>query len=63
MVAKRGRKQTCKPRATRALASLPPDLSQTFQNIARQKKVSVAWGIHAAAETYITEQYPLFEKA
>ncbi|HJT97974.1 MAG TPA: ribbon-helix-helix domain-containing protein [Rhodanobacteraceae bacterium] len=51
-----------KPRATRASASLPPDIYSTLQDIARQKKVSVAWVIRDAAEKYIAEQWPLFGK-
>lgn len=46
-------------RAVRASASLPPDVYQTLQDIARQKKVSVAWVIREAAEIYIAEQWPL----
>lgn len=61
MTTKRGRKPTGKPRATRASASLPPELYNTLQDIAKQKKVSVAWVIRDAAEKYIAEQWPLFE--
>lgn len=60
-VAKRGRKPTGKPRATRASASLPPEIYQTLQDIAKQKKVSVAWVIRDAAEKYIAAQWPLLE--
>jgi predicted transcriptional regulator len=56
----RGRKPSGKPRSARASASLPPDIYQTLQDIARQKKVSVAWIIRDAAERYIAEQWPLF---
>jgi predicted DNA-binding protein len=63
MVAKRGRKPTGKPRSTRASASLPPELYSTLQDIAKQKKVSVAWVIRDAAEKYIAEQWPLLESA
>lgn len=62
MVAKRGRKPTGKPRATRASASLPPDVYCARQDVAKQKKVSVAWVIRDTAEKYIAEQWPLFEK-
>lgn len=63
MTVKRGRKPTGKPRATRASASLPPELYATLQDIAKQKKVSVAWVIRDAAEKYIEEQWPLFAKS
>lgn len=61
MVAKRGRKATGKPRPTRASASLSPEIYSTLQDIAKQKKVSVAWVIRDAAEKYIAEQWPLLE--
>ncbi|MBO9722484.1 ribbon-helix-helix domain-containing protein [Xanthomonas phaseoli] len=60
-VSKRGRKPTGKPRAARASASLPPEIYQTLQAIAKQKKVSVAWVIRDAAEKYIVAQWPLLE--
>ena len=46
-------------RAVRATASLPPDIYQTLQDIAKHKKVSVAWVIRDAAEKYIGDQWPL----
>jgi predicted DNA-binding protein len=61
MVAKLGHKPTEKPRAARASASLPPEIYSTLQEIAKQKKVSVAWVIRDAAERYIAEQWPLLE--
>ena len=63
MVAKRGRKPTGKPRATRASASLPPDIYRTLQDIAKQKKVSVAWVIRDATETYVELPWPLLGRA
>lgn len=61
MVTKPGRKPTGKPRATRASASLPPEIYSTLQDIAKQKKVSVAWVIRDAAEKYIAEHWPLLD--
>jgi metal-responsive CopG/Arc/MetJ family transcriptional regulator len=58
---KRGRRPTGKPHATRASASLPPEIYRTLQDIARQKKVSVSWVIRDATEKYIAEHWPLFE--
>lgn len=63
MAARRGRKPTGKPRAARASASLPPDIYRTLQDIAKQKKVSVAWVIRDAAEKYVAEQWPLLERS
>jgi predicted transcriptional regulator len=62
MAAKKGRKPTGKPPSTRASASLSPELYHTLQDIAKQKKVSVAWVIREAAEKYVAEQWPLLEK-
>lgn len=59
----RGRPATGRPRATRVSVSLPPDICRTLQDIAKQKKVSVAWVVRDAAERYIEEQRSLFEKA
>lgn len=63
MAAKQGRKPTGKPRAIRASASLAPEIYRTLQDIAKQKKVSVAWVIRDAAEKYIADQWPLLERA
>lgn len=59
MAAKRGRKPAGKPRAKRVTASLPPDICESLQSIAEQKKVSFAWVIRDAAEKYVVEQWPL----
>lgn len=61
MTTTRGRKPSGKPRAARATASLPPDIYSTLQDIAKQKKVSVAWVIREAAEKYVVDQWPLLE--
>jgi hypothetical protein len=62
MPAKRGRKPSGKPGATRASVSLPPDIYKTLQQIAKQKKVSTAWVMRDAAEKYIENQWPLLER-
>ena len=38
--------------AVRASVSFPPDLYQLLEDIARHKKVSLAWVIREAAERY-----------
>lgn len=63
MVASKARKPTGKLRATRTSASLPPEVYSTLRDIAKQKKVSVAWVIRDAAEKYINEQWPLLERS
>jgi len=37
----------------RASISFPPDLYQTLEGIAKQKKVSLAWVVRDAAERYV----------
>jgi predicted DNA-binding ribbon-helix-helix protein len=58
----KGQRSTKRTRSARASASLPPDIYQTLQDIARQKKVSFAWVIRDAAEKYIADQWPLLER-
>jgi metal-responsive CopG/Arc/MetJ family transcriptional regulator len=45
----------------RATISFPQEIYQTLENIARQKKVSLAWVVRDAAEQYIVEKWPLFK--
>ncbi len=45
--------------ALRASVSFPPDLYHTIENLAKQKKVSVAWVIRDATEKYVADQWPL----
>jgi predicted transcriptional regulator len=40
--------------------TFPPELYRTLEEIAKQKKVSVAWVVRDAAEKYVAEQWPLF---
>jgi metal-responsive CopG/Arc/MetJ family transcriptional regulator len=46
--------------STRASISFPPELYQTLEEIARQKKVSLAWVVRDAAEKYVADKWPLF---
>jgi predicted DNA-binding protein len=48
--------------AVRASISFPPDIYKTLEDIAREKKVSLAWVVREAAEKYIAEKWPLFGK-
>ena len=61
----RGAKRKQKPSqeegaSVRATISFPSDIYQTLENIAREKKVSLAWVVRDAAEQYIAEKWPLF---
>jgi len=49
--------------AVRASISFPPDVYETLETIAREKKVSLAWVVREAAEQYIGDKWPLFKKA
>jgi predicted DNA-binding protein len=46
----------------RATISFPPDVYQTLETIAKEKKVSLAWVVREAADKYIEEKWPLFAK-
>jgi metal-responsive CopG/Arc/MetJ family transcriptional regulator len=45
--------------AVRASISFPAGLYETLEEIARKKKVSLAWVVRDAAEKYVTDQGPL----
>lgn len=57
----RAPKRTKAPAALRASVSFPPDLYRTLDQIAKRKKVSVAWVVREAAEQYVTAQWPLLQ--
>jgi predicted DNA-binding protein len=48
--------------AIRASISFPADIYETLDIIAKQKKVSLAWVVREAAEQYIGEKWPLFNR-
>lgn len=45
----------------RATISFPSDIYQTLEQIAEQKKVSLAWVVREAADQYIADKWPLFK--
>ncbi len=47
----------------RASISFPPDIYETLETIAKEKKVSLAWVVREAAEKYIAERWPLFARS
>jgi hypothetical protein len=62
----RGAKRKAKPMtaeggSVRATISFPPELYQTLEEIAGQKKVSLAWVVREAAVQYIADKWPLFK--
>jgi metal-responsive CopG/Arc/MetJ family transcriptional regulator len=48
--------------ALRTSVSFPPELYRLLEQIASQKKVSLAWVIRDASEKYVAEQWPLLSK-
>jgi predicted DNA-binding protein len=46
--------------AVRASISFPPEIYETLEVIAKEKKVSLAWVVREAAEKYIADKWPLF---
>jgi metal-responsive CopG/Arc/MetJ family transcriptional regulator len=44
------------PSWVRASISFPPDLYETLDGIAKEKKVSLAWVVRDAAESYIADR-------
>lgn len=61
----RGAKRKDKPMlggaSVRATISFPSDIYQILEEIAQQKKVSLAWVVREAAEQYIADKWPLFK--
>jgi len=63
MKAKKGDRKKMKTKgaaAVRASISFPPDVYETLEVIATEKKVSLAWVVREAAEQYIADKWPLF---
>lgn len=45
----------------RATISFPPEVYETLEGIAKEKKVSLAWVVRDAAEKYIADKWPLLK--
>jgi len=61
MATKRAKTPKIKP-SLRSTVSFPAELYHTLEQMAMQKKVSVAWIVRDAAEKYVADQWPLLEK-
>jgi metal-responsive CopG/Arc/MetJ family transcriptional regulator len=63
MKAKKANTRMTKPEANaatiRATITFPTELYTTLEEIAKQKKVSLAWVVREATEQYLTEKWPL----
>lgn len=46
----------------RATISFPPEVYETLETIAKEKRVSLAWVVREAAQQYIGEKWPLFKQ-
>jgi metal-responsive CopG/Arc/MetJ family transcriptional regulator len=44
----------------RASVSFPPELYKALEELAKKKKVSIAWVVREAAEQYVSAEWPLF---
>jgi predicted DNA-binding protein len=58
-----GAARTAESTTTRATISFPTELYETLEDIARKKKVSLAWVVREATEQYITDRWPLLVTA
>lgn len=61
-VGARSRKAPSEALSIRATISFSPDLHKTLEEIAKQKKVSLAWVVRDAAEKYAFDQEPPIDK-
>lgn len=60
MPARKGKKTKMKTEAKpRASVSFPSDIYRTLEQIAKEKKVSVAWVVRDAAEKYVAMNHKL----
>ena len=55
-------KKERRPARVRTTISFPPDMHSTLEQIASDKKVSLAWVVREAVDTYLGEQWPLFKQ-
>jgi len=64
MSARKGKKTKMKTQAMpRASVSFPSEIYRTLEQIAKQKKVSVAWVVREAAEKYVSDMWPLLSQS
>jgi hypothetical protein len=66
MKAKKGDQKKMKAQSlaqVRATISFPPEVYETLEVIAKEKKVSLAWVVREAAEKYIADKWPLLARS
>lgn len=49
-------KNAAQPRAS---VTFPPELYSKLEDLAKKKKVSIAWVVRESAEEYVADQWPL----
>jgi hypothetical protein len=54
-----GKKEPAASSSVRATISFPSGLYGVLEDIAKQKKVSLAWVVREAAERYVADKWPL----
>ena len=57
------KKKARRPARVRITISFPPDMHDTLEQIASEKKVSLAWVVREAVDTYLGEKWPLFKQS
>jgi predicted DNA-binding protein len=64
MKAKKGKAKSVKPESSpasvRTTITFPHGVHEILENIAKEKKVSLAWVVREATEKYIGDKWPLF---
>ena len=61
--AKRSREDPVEPKTLRASVGFPSALYTALEDLAKEKKVSVAWIVRDAAEQYVASRWPLLSGA
>jgi predicted DNA-binding protein len=65
MKVKKRKAKSMKPESSaasvRATITFPPEVYETLEVIAKEKKVSLAWVVRDAAEKYIADKWPLLK--
>ena len=56
---KAAKKKVLSTARVRVTISFPPDMHGTLEQIAKDKKVSLAWVVREAVEQYISSKWPL----
>ena len=61
-MSRKGKSVPTKNASVRATISFPPDLHKTLEEIAQEKKVSLAWVVRDAAEQYVKRKWVAFKE-